>query len=149
MSSKPVYSEQYFINLMAAALAYGTVYVTSDANTYRDEASAVNRCRDFMKLRQIVRYATITASNCPTSEEELNALMVTVESKTTEPVQPKETPKPLDLAAAEAALAAKRGKTAEVKAEPKAKAEAAKEEVPAESKKKGKKEAAKEEKSAE
>ena len=142
MSSKPVYSEQYFINIMAAAMAYGTVYVTSDANTYRDEASAVNRCRDFMKLRQIVRYATITASNCPTSEEELNTLMVTVESKTTEPVQPKETPQALDLAAAEAALASKRGKAAEVKAEAEAPAET--EAKPAESKKKGKKEAAKE-----
>lgn len=145
MSSKPVYSEQYFINLMAAALAYGTVYVISDANTYRDEASAVNRCRDFMKLRQIVRYATITASNCPASEEELNALMVTVESKTTEPVKPKETPKALDLAAAEAALAAKRGKTTKVKAEAEAEAPAETEAKPAESKKKGKKEAAKEE----
>ena len=55
MSTKPVYSEQYFINLMAAAMAYGTIYVTSDANTYRDEQSAITRCRDFMKLRRMVR----------------------------------------------------------------------------------------------
>lgn len=108
MSTKPVYSEQYFINLMAAAMAYGTIYVTSDANTYRDEQSAVTRCRDFMKLRRIVRYATITKATCPTNEEELNALMVTVESKVPEPVQTKETPEVLDLAAAAAALAAKK-----------------------------------------
>lgn len=108
MSTKPVYSEQYFINLMAAAMAYGTIYVTSDANTYRDEQSAVTRCRDFMKLRRIVRYATITKATCPTNEEELNDLMVTVESKVPEPVQTKETPQPMDLAAAAAALAAKK-----------------------------------------
>lgn len=108
MSKKPVYSEQYFINLMAAAMAYGTIYVTSDANTYRDEQSAVTRCRDFMKLRRIVRYATITKATCPTNEDELNALMVTVESNVPEPVQTKETPEVLDLAAAAAALAAKK-----------------------------------------
>lgn len=108
MSTKPVYSEQYFINLMAAAMAYGTIYVTSDANTYRDEQSAVTRCRDFMKLRRIVRYAPITKATCPTNEEELNALMVTVESKVPEPVQTKETPQPMDLTAAAAALAAKK-----------------------------------------
>ena len=103
MSKKPVYSEQYFINLMAAAMAYGTIYVTSDANTYRDEQSAVTRCQDFMKLRRIVRYATITKATCPTNEDELNALMVTVESKVPESVQTKETPEVLDLAAAAAA----------------------------------------------
>lgn len=108
MSKKPVYSEQYFINLMAAAMAYGTIYVTSDANTYRDEQSAVTRCRDFMKLRRIVRYATITKATCPTNEDELNALMVTVESNVPEPVQTKETPQPMDLTAAAAALAAKK-----------------------------------------
>lgn len=108
MSTKPVYSEQYFINLMAAAMAYGTIYVTSDANTYRDEQSAITRCRDFMKLRRIVRYATITKATCPTNEDELNDLMVTVESKVPEPVQTKETPQPMDLAAAAAALAAKK-----------------------------------------
>ena len=106
MSTKPVYSEQYFINLMAAAMAYGTIYVTSDANTYRDEQSAITRCRDFMKLRRIVRYAPITKATCPTNEDELNDLMVTVESKVPEPVQTKETPQPMDLAAA--ALAAKK-----------------------------------------
>lgn len=122
MSTKPVYSEQYFINLMAAAMAYGTIYVTSDANTYRDEQSAVTRCRDFMKLRRIVRYATITKATCPTNEEELNAMMVTVESKVPEPVQTKETPQPMDLAAAAAALAAKkapgRKKKGQASAEP-------------------------------
>ena len=102
MSKKPVYSEQYFINLMAAAMAYGTIYVTSDANTYRDEQSAVTRCQDFMKLRRIVRYATITKATCPTNEDELNALMVTVESKVPESVQTKETPEVLDLAAKKA-----------------------------------------------
>lgn len=115
MSTKPVYSEQYFINLMAAAMAYGTIYVTSDANTYRDEQSAVTRCRDFMKLRRIVRYATITKATCPTNEDELNALMVTVESKVPEPVQTKETPEVLDLAAAAAALAAKKAPKEEAK----------------------------------
>ena len=115
MSTKPVYSEQYFINLMAAAMAYGTIYVTSDANTYRDEQSAVTRCRDFMKLRRIVRYATITKATCPTNEDELNALMVTVESKVPEPVQTKETPQPMDLAAAAAALAAKKAPKEEAK----------------------------------
>lgn len=115
MSKKPVYSEQYFINLMAAAMAYGTIYVTSDANTYRDEQSAVTRCRDFMKLRRIVRYATITKATCPTNEDELNALMVTVESKVPEPVQTKETPQPMDLAAAAAALAAKKAPKEEAK----------------------------------
>jgi hypothetical protein len=115
MSTKPVYSEQYFINLMAAAMAYGTIYVTSDANTYRDEQSAVTRCRDFMKLRRIVCYATITKATCPTNEEELNALMVTVESKVPEPVQTKETPQPMDLAAAAAALAAKKAPKEEAK----------------------------------
>lgn len=115
MSTKPVYSEQYFINLMAAAMAYGTIYVTSDANTYRDEQSAVTRCRDFMKLRRIVRYATITPATCPTNEDELNALMVTVESKVPEPVQTKETPQPMDLAAAAAALAAKKAPKEETK----------------------------------
>lgn len=122
MSTKPVYSEQYFINLMAAAMAYGTIYVTSDANTYRDEQSAVTRCRDFMKLRRIVRYATITKATCPTNEDELNDLMVTVESKVPEPVQTKETPQPMDLAAAAAALAAKkapgRKKKGQASAEP-------------------------------
>lgn len=115
MSTKPVYSEQYFINLMAAAMAYGTIYVTSDANTYRDEQSAVTRCRDFMKLRRIVRYATITKATCPTNEDELNDLMVTVESKVPEPVQTKETPQPMDLAAAAAALAAKKAPKEEAK----------------------------------
>lgn len=115
MSKKPVYSEQYFINLMAAAMAYGTIYVTSDANTYRDEQSAVTRCRDFMKLRRIVRFATITKATCPTNEDELNALMVTVESKVPEPVQTKETPQPMDLAAAAAALAAKKAPKEEAK----------------------------------
>lgn len=122
MSTKPVYSEQYFINLMAAAMAYGTIYVTSDANTYRDEQSAITRCRDFMKLRRIVRYATITKATCPTNEDELNDLMVTVESKVPEPVQTKETPQPMDLAAAAAALAAKkapgRKKKGQASAEP-------------------------------
>lgn len=118
MSTKPVYSEQYFINLMAAAMAYGTIYVTSDANTYRDEQSAVTRCRDFMKLRRIVRYATITKATCPTNEEELNDLMVTVESKVPEPVQTKETPQPMDLAAAAAALAAKKAPKKEAKKAP-------------------------------
>ena len=118
MSKKPVYSEQYFINLMAAAMAYGTIYVTSDANTYRDEQSAVTRCRDFMKLRRIVRYATITPATCPTNEDELNALMVTVESKVPEPVQTKETPQPMDLAAAAAALAAKKAPKEEAKKAP-------------------------------
>lgn len=108
MPTKPVYSKLYFINLMAAAMAYGTIYVTSDANTYRDEQSAVTRCRDSMKLRRIVRYATITKATCPTNEEELNDLMVTVESKVPELVQTKETPPPMDLAAAAAALAAKK-----------------------------------------
>lgn len=118
MSTKPVYSEQYFINLMAAAMAYGTIYVTSDANTYRDEQSAVTRCRDFMKLRRIVRYATITKATCPTNEDELNDLMVTVESKVPEPVQTKETPQPMDLAAAAAALAAKKAPKKEAKKAP-------------------------------
>lgn len=118
MSKKPVYSEQYFINLMAAAMAYGTIYVTSDANTYRDEQSAVTRCRDFMKLRRIVRYAPITKATCPTNEEELNALMVTVESKVPEPVQTKETPQPMDLTAAAAALAAKKAPKEEAKKAP-------------------------------
>lgn len=115
MSKKPVYSEQYFINLMAAAMAYGTIYVTSDANTYRDEQSAITRCRDFIKLRRIVRYATITKATCPTNEDELNALMVTVESKVPESVQTKETPQPMDLAAAAAALAAKKAPKEEAK----------------------------------
>jgi hypothetical protein len=119
MSKKPVYSEQYFINLMAAAMAYGTIYVTSDANTYRDEQSAVTRCQDFMKLRRIVRYATITKATCPTNEDELNALMVTVESKVPESVQTKETPEVLDLAAAAAALAAKKAPKEEAKEAPK------------------------------
>ena len=66
MSTKPVYSEQYFINLMAAAMAYDTIYVTSDANTYRDEQSAVTRCRDFMKLRRIVRYLSLIHISEPT-----------------------------------------------------------------------------------
>ena len=35
MSTKPVYSEQYFINLMAAAMAYGTIYVTRRRRTER------------------------------------------------------------------------------------------------------------------
>lgn len=118
MSKKPVYSEQYFINLMAAAMAYGTIYVTSDANTYRDEQSAVTRCQDFMKLRRIVRYATITKATCPTNEDELNALMVTVESKVPESVQTKETPEVLDLAAAAAALAAKKAPKEEAKEAP-------------------------------
>lgn len=118
MSTKPVYSEQYFINLMAAAMAYGTIYVTSDANTYRDEQSAITRCRDFMKLRRIVRYATITKATCPTNEDELNALMVTVESKVPESVQTKETPEVLDLAAAAAALAAKKAPKEEAKKAP-------------------------------
>ena len=118
MSKKPVYSEQYFINLMAAAMAYGTIYVTSDANTYRDEQSAITRCRDFMKLRRIVRYATITKATCPTNEDELNALMVTVESKVPESVQTKETPEVLDLAAAAAALAAKKAPKEEAKKGP-------------------------------
>ena len=134
MSTKPVYSEQYFINLMAAAMAYGTIYVTSDANTYRDEQSAVTRCRDFMKLRRIVRYATITKATCPTNEEELNALMVTVESKVPEPVQTKETPQPMDLAAAAAALAAKKAPKEEAKKAPdrkKGKASAAPDPQPA------------------
>ena len=125
MSTKPVYSEQYFINLMAAAMAYGTIYVTSDANTYRDEQSAVTRCRDFMKLRRIVRYATITKATCPTNEEELNDLMVTVESKVPEPVQTKETPQPMDLAAAAAALAAKKAPKEEAKKAPKEEAKKA------------------------
>lgn len=134
MSTKPVYSEQYFINLMAAAMAYGTIYVTSDANTYRDEQSAVTRCRDFMKLRRIVRYATITKATCPTNEDELNALMVTVESKVPEPVQTKETPQPMDLAAAAAALAAKKAPKEEAKKAPdrkKGKASAAPDPQPA------------------
>lgn len=134
MSTKPVYSEQYFINLMAAAMAYGTIYVTSDANTYRDEQSAVTRCRDFMKLRRIVRYATITKATCPTNEEELNDLMVTVESKVPEPVQTKETPQPMDLAAAAAALAAKKAPKEEAKKAPdrkKGKASAAPDPQPA------------------
>lgn len=118
MSTKPVYSEQYFINLMAAAMAYGTIYVTSDANTYRDESSAVSRCRDFMKLRRIVRYATITPATCPTNEDELNRLMVTVESKAAEPAPQKETPEVLDLAAAAAALAAKKAPKEEAKKTP-------------------------------
>ena len=128
MSTKPVYSEQYFINLMAAAMAYGTIYVTSDANIYRDEQSAVTRCRDFMKLRRIVRYATITKATCPTNEDELNALMVTVESKVPEPVQTKETPQPMDLAAAAAALAAKKAPKEEAKKAPKEEAKKAPEE---------------------
>lgn len=134
MSTKPVYSEQYFINLMAAAMAYGTIYVTSDANTYRDEQSAVTRCRDFMKLRRIVRYATITPATCPTNEDELNDLMVTVESKVPEPVQTKETPQPMDLAAAAAALAAKKASKEEAKKAPdrkKGKASAAPDPQPA------------------
>lgn len=134
MSTKPVYSEQYFINLMAAAMAYGTIYVTSDANTYRDEQSAVTRCRDFMKLRRIVRYATITKATCPTNEDELNYLMVTVESKVPEPVQTKETPQPMDLAAAAAALAAKKAPKEEAKKAPdrkKGKASAAPDPQPA------------------
>lgn len=134
MSKKPVYSEQYFINLMAAAMAYGTIYVTSDANTYRDEQSAVTRCRDFMKLRRIVRYATITKATCPTNEDELNDLMVTVESKVPEPVQTKETPQPMDLAAAAAALAAKKAPKEEAKKAPdrkKGKASAAPDPQPA------------------
>ena len=125
MSKKPVYSEQYFINLMAAAMAYGTIYVTSDANTYRDEQSAVTRCQDFMKLRRIVRYATITKATCPTNEDELNALMVTVESKVPESVQTKETPEVLDLAAAAAALAAKKAPKEEAKKAPKEEAKKA------------------------
>lgn len=134
MSTKPVYSELYFINLMAAAMAYGTIYVTSDANTYRDEQSAVTRCRDFMKLRRIVRYATITPATCPTNEDELNDLMVTVESKVPEPVQTKETPQPMDLAAAAAALAAKKAPKEEAKKAPdrkKGKASAAPDPQPA------------------
>ena len=125
MSTKPVYSEQYFINLMAAAMAYGTIYVTSDANTYRDEQSAITRCRDFMKLRRIVRYATITKATCPTNEDELNDLMVTVESKVPESVQTKETPEVLDLAAAAAALAAKKAPKEEAKKAPKEEAKKA------------------------
>lgn len=134
MSTRPVYSKLYFINLMAAAMAYGTIYVTSDANTYRDEQSAVTRCRDFMKRRRIVRYATITKATCPTNEEELNALMVTVESKVPEPVQTKETPPPMDLAAAAAALAAKKAPKEEAKKAPdrkKGKASAAPDPQPA------------------
>ena len=125
MSTKPVYSEQYFINLIAAAMAYGTIYVTSYANTYRDEQSAITRCRDFMKLRRIVRYATITKATCPTNEDELNALMVTVESKVPESVQTKETPEVLDLAAAAAALAAKKAPKEEAKKAPKEEAKKA------------------------
>ena len=125
MATKAVYSEQYFIKLMAAAMAYGTIYVTSDANTYRDEQSAITRCRDFMKLRRIVRYATITKATCPTNEDELNDLMVTVESKVPESVQTKETPEVLDLAAAAAALAAKKAPKEEAKKAPKEEAKKA------------------------
>jgi hypothetical protein len=139
MSKKPVYSEQYFINLMAAAMAYGTIYVTSDANTYRDEQSAVTRCREFMKLRRIVRYATITPDNCPTNEDELNRLMVIVESKAAEPAPQKETPEVLDLAAAAAALAAKKAPKEEAKKAPKEEAKKA----PKEEAKKAPKEEAK------
>lgn len=134
MPTKPVYSKLYFINLMAAAMAYGTIYVTSDANTYRDEQSAITRCRDSMKLRRIVRYATITKATCPTNEDELNDLMVTVESKVPEPVQTKETPQPMDLAAAAAALAAKKAPKEEAKKAPdrkKGKASAAPDPQPA------------------
>lgn len=104
MSRKPVYTDAHFTFLMASAMAYGAVYTTSDAQVYRDEESAINRCRDFMKLRQIVKYATITPTNCPTNEEELEKLMVTVESEMAKPAEPATKPVVLDLEAAAKAL---------------------------------------------
>lgn len=121
MSSKPVYSDQYFVNLMAMAMSYGKIYVTSDANHYRDEASAVGRCRDFMKIRQIVMYTEVTPASCPTNADELEKMFKLVQSAADKPVEVKEVPKSFDLEAARKALEERKG----VKAEPKTKKEKA------------------------
>lgn len=112
MSQKPVYSDQYFVNLMAMAMTYGKIYVTSDANHYRDEAAAVNRCRDFMRIRQIVMYAEVTPDNCPADAASLEKLFKTVQSKVDKAPEVKEAPKPLDIEAARKALEKRKaGKT--------------------------------------
>ena len=98
------YSEQYFVNLMDMVLRRGTIYVVDDGNHYADEQSAVDRCRDTMKLRSIKRYATVTMDNFPKDHKVLEALFRTVDAAPAPVEEVKAPEKAYDLSAARAKL---------------------------------------------
>lgn len=98
------YSDQYFVNLMDMVLRKGTIYVVDDGNHYADEQSAIDRCRDAMKLRTIKRYAKVTMNNFPKDYEALEALFRTVDAAPAPAEEVKAPEKAYDLAAARAKL---------------------------------------------
>lgn len=106
------YSDQYFVNLMDMCLRNGTIYAVDDGNHYADEASAINRCKDALKLHQIKRYAKISAETCPTSYEELQAMMISVDGIPAAPAPSVRESKPIDLEKAKKAFEERKAKRA-------------------------------------
>lgn len=104
------YSEQYFVNLLEMATRLGVVYAVDDGNHYTDEASAISRCKDALKLRKIKRYAKITAETCPTNYEELMAMMVSVDSTPVDTSAPVATTSKIDLEKARKAFEERKAK---------------------------------------
>lgn len=104
------YSDQYFVNLFEMATRLGTVYAVDDGNHYTDEASAISRCKDALKLRKIKRYAKITAETCPMNYDELQAMMVSVDNMPANPVAPVATKPKIDLDKARKAFEERKAK---------------------------------------
>ena len=104
--SEITFSKQFFVNLFAMVQMYGTIYIVTDGNHYRDKESAVNRCKDALRVGKIKKYACITIDNFPDSEAELKSLLTTVELGTTTVEKAKENPRSVvfDTEAAEKAL---------------------------------------------
>lgn len=103
--------EQFFVNLYAMVAKFKDIYLTSDYVHYRDEKSAVQRCKDAMAIRKIVKYAHITEANCPTSWEELEPMFKMVEVATVSDKDNKKADSRVtayDIDAAAAALAKKK-----------------------------------------
>lgn len=76
------YSEQFFLNLAAMVVRYGTIYFVGDGNHYREEAPAIQRCKDAIRIGAIRMYARIDRNNIPRNEFELRQLFVSVELET-------------------------------------------------------------------
>lgn len=67
--------EQYIVNLFAMVQKYGNIFVTSDGVHYRDEESAVGRCRQEMRLGRVVKFAHVSEADFPETWDELNKMM--------------------------------------------------------------------------
>ena len=62
------FEDSFFVELLAFATAFETLYVTSDGNMFRTKVDATDRCKDTIersKGKKTMQWAIITKDNCP------------------------------------------------------------------------------------